>query len=296
MTHKEIGLAIGLSHGWVRNYCYFQKLRKGGFKLSESEKNEIKNYYEKFGNDLINPLRLGPLSKKLGRTRHLICRYAREMGLSSMERVKHKTDEERLRIGEKAKIRIAKNGHPRGMLGKKHTRESIERGKLKRMETWDSKTPEWKREIVMKILKSRLENPINFRPRHGASWKQGWEVVGEKRRFFRSSWEKNYAHYLEWLKGLGEIRDWDFETKVFWFEGLKRGVMSYKPDFMVTEKNGAIEFHEVKGWMDKKSLTKIKRMRIYHPSVKLKVIDKPAYYALKKSVGMLVPGWEMASR
>ena len=92
-----------------------------------------------------------------------------------------------------------------------------------------------------------------------ASCKSGWREIGGIRKYYRSRWEANYARYLEFLKVNGEIEKWEHEPETFWFEGIKRGVMSYLPDFRVTEKNGDIVFHEVKGWMDARSITKIKR-------------------------------------
>lgn len=71
------------------------------------------------------------------------------------------------------------------------------------------------------------------------------------------------------------ISSWEYEPDTFWFEKIKRGVRSYTPDFKIVHKDGTVEYHEVKGWMDKKSQTKIKRMAIYHPEIKLVVLMKP---------------------
>jgi hypothetical protein len=124
------------------------------------------------------------------------------------------------------------------------------------------------------------------------SWVAAWREIGGTRKFYRSKWEANYARYLEWLKQKGEIKDWLHEPETFWFDGIKRGVVSYLPDFKVIENNGAIVFHEVKGWMDPKSKTKIKRMRIYHPKVKLIVIGSKAYGSIKKTMRPIITDWE----
>lgn len=107
----------------------------------------------------------------------------------------------------------------------------------------------------------------------------------------RSKWERNYAFYLVWLEKRGDILSWQYEADVFWFEKIRQGVRSYKPDFKVTTPDGKIEYHEVKGWMDAKSKTKLKRMTKYHPKVKLLLIDKESYNTIKKWSG-LIPGWE----
>lgn len=105
----------------------------------------------------------------------------------------------------------------------------------------------------------------------------GWYKIGRKKFYFRSGWEVVYATYLEFLKQKGQIRSWEYEPDTFWFEKIRRGVRSYTPDFKVTEPNGAVAYHEVKGWMDSKSKTKIKRMAKYHPTVRLLVIAKAEY-------------------
>ena len=145
---------------------------------------------------------------------------------------------------------------------------------------------------VMKQVRTKTARG-NLHPqnRNKCSWKQQWAEFGGKRNYYRSQWELNYARYLEMLKCLGEIKEWEHEPDTFWFEGVKRGTVSYLPDFKVTENNGAIAYHEVKGWMDARSKTKIRRMAKYHPDVKLIVVDAKAYRALSKQVSGLVDGW-----
>lgn len=121
-----------------------------------------------------------------------------------------------------------------------------------------------------------------------ARYRQKWVEVGGKRCFFRSLWEVNYAHYLEWLKVNKQILDWEFECDTFWFHAIKRGVRSYLPDFKVTENDGSICYHEVKGYMDSRSKTKLKRMAKYYPNIKIKVIDSYAYYLIAKQVKGLI--------
>lgn len=131
----------------------------------------------------------------------------------------------------------------------------------------------------------------------------GWRQIGGQRRFYRSKWEANYARYLEWLRTHGQVLSWDHEPDVFWFNqprtvqgrrllGVKRGVVSYLPDFKVIERSGVIRYHEVKGWMDDRSKTKISRMRRYYPEFPLVVIDKRVYASIAKQVGAMISGWE----
>lgn len=110
--------------------------------------------------------------------------------------------------------------------------------------------------------------------------------------FVRSSWEANYARYLNWLVELGEIESWEYEPETFEFEGIKRGTRFYTPDFKIHNKNGTVEWHEVKGYMDAKSRTKLKRMAKYYPDIKIVLVDKEVYYAIASKVKGIIPGWE----
>lgn len=101
-----------------------------------------------------------------------------------------------------------------------------------------------------------------------------WRTIGGKRIYFRSQWEMNYARYLEFLKQKGLIIEWEHEPHTFWFEEIKRGVRSYMPDFKVYDPDGSHYWVEVKGWMDPKSVTKIKRLKKYYPNERLEVVGK----------------------
>jgi hypothetical protein len=141
-------------------------------------------------------------------------------------------------------------------------------------------------------LRTAGRRGVSFATKRSTTWKAGWREIGDKRKYYRSRWEANYARYLEWLKRRGEILSWEHEPETFWFEGIKRGCVSYLPDFKITDKDGTLEYHEVKGWMDPKSKTKIKRMAKYHPDVKLVVIKKSAYKKLESLLSRMITGWE----
>jgi hypothetical protein len=103
--------------------------------------------------------------------------------------------------------------------------------------------------------------------------------------YFRSTYEANYARYLNWRK-----IEWTYEQKTFWFEKIKRGTRSYTPDFFVPSENA---FHEVKGWMDPKSATKLARMKRYHPDVKVVVVGADWFKAAERQgLCSMIPGWE----
>jgi hypothetical protein len=102
---------------------------------------------------------------------------------------------------------------------------------------------------------------------------QAWRTIGDKKHFFRSKWEINFANYLHWLKMNGNIIDWEYEPETFWFEGIKRGTASYLPDWKVEFPSGKVEYFEVKGYETSKDRTKYKRMKKYHPNIVLHVVD-----------------------
>ena len=118
--------------------------------------------------------------------------------------------------------------------------------------------------------------------------KSGKYNINGKSIFFRSTWEANYALYLDFLEESGNIQCWGYETRRFEFTKIKRGTRSYTPDFEVTNNDGSVEYHEVKGWMDAKSKTRLKRMSRYYPKVKLIVIDSSVYRDIKSKVGKML--------
>ncbi len=119
-----------------------------------------------------------------------------------------------------------------------------------------------------------------------------WREIGEHRCYFRSRWEANFARYLEFLKREKLIEKWIHEPQTFWFEEIKRGVTSYKPDFKVFELDGSHQWYEVKGYLDAKSLTKIKRMRKYYPQETISIIDSKWFSANAYKISGIISGWE----
>lgn len=115
-------------------------------------------------------------------------------------------------------------------------------------------------------------------------------------QYFRSSWEANWARYLNWLVSLHVILKWEYEPQTFEFMPIKKGNRFYTPDFKVYENNGSYAWHEVKGWMDDTSRVKLERMSRYYPQEKVIVIDKLQYQAVAKKVKRLITGWELPGR
>lgn len=185
--------------------------------------------------------------------------------------------------------------HPRGMAGKTHTAENKKKYSEQFRAMWADKnhvvnSREFKEKRSLQIS---LNWPKRKKTNTYSRCRRGRRAdIGDM--FFRSSWEANYARYLNWLKANNKIHRWEYEPDTFWFFKIKRGVRSYTPDFKVWETaSSAPYFIEVKGWMDKKSVTKMKRIAKYHPSVRVVLVSAKDYKALSKQCSALIPGWEI---
>lgn len=179
-------------------------------------------------------------------------------------------------------------GHPRGMLGKAHTEEVRDRMSVAHLGKLRGPMPMAQRMKLSAIAVKRLgSNPESFSRKINRGLSGRRKDLGDQ--FFRSRYEANYARFLNFNK-----EKWEYEKKTFWFLKIKRGVRSYTPDFYLPEKG---EFHEVKGWMDPKSLTKLKRMKKYHPDVRVIVIDSSWFKAAnRQGLCRLIPGWECSHK
>jgi hypothetical protein len=96
---------------------------------------------------------------------------------------------------------------------------------------------------------------------------------------------------LNWSIALGLVLRWKYEDLTFEFP-VPKGSKFYTPDFHVWLPNGESEFHEIKGYMDAKSKTKLGRMQTHYPQHHIKVIGKVEYAAVRDSVAALIPHWE----
>ncbi len=73
----------------------------------------------------------------------------------------------------------------------------------------------------------------------------------------RSPWE---ANVLRVLTDLGV--KWKYEPRTFYFKGEKRGATSYTPDIYLTELD---LYLEVKGHLDSKGRSKVRKFKKYYP-------------------------------
>ena len=130
--------------------------------------------------------------------------------------------------------------------------------------------------------------------------------------FFRSGWEANCYRLFRTIK---EIKKIEYEPVdfTFWQFGIKKGTVSYTPDFRLTYKNGKVLLIEVKGgFMKPSDKTKIRRFKKYFPDEFKNLVaitpgptSKTAkffveqgipimfyYPELNKKYKNIIPGWE----
>lgn len=212
--------------------------------------------------------------------RGTVCRWRKALGLK-------KSPSDMWRINE----------HPRGMTGKRQTEHAKRRVSESSTERWADPCFRMNSSEYRQLLSDRMANAQAsgaLRSRYSRGSQGRRDDLGGL--YVRSSWEANFARYLNWLISMGQIKKWEYEPDTFWFDSIKRGVRSYTPDFKVWESLDAVPYYiEVKGWMDAKSKTKLKRMAKYFPQVRVEVVAQRQYQQIAASVGRLISGWEARS-
>jgi hypothetical protein len=268
-------MALGISEAGIRSKASKLHLRLD--RTSESE------FFAEF--------QRRAASSKVGRKRPAQAVVMRTLHITGQLRC---TPTQRINQGLAQKERIRRDGHTRGALGMKHSdrvkKLLSESARLRWADPdYILNSPESRQKMSDRMTQWVAENQTSENT-YSRCQRGRRADLGDI--FFRSKWEANYARYLNWMKSRGEIDSWKYESRTFWFEEIRRGVRSYMPDFEVIDKPGAEpRYVEVKGWMDPKSATKIKRMAKYYPDVKLEVFDERAYRSLQQ-LGRVIAGWE----
>jgi len=120
----------------------------------------------------------------------------------------------------------------------------------------------------------------------------GWFDEGGKRYYMRSNWERNYARVLNLLKENKIIKDWQYEPRKFIFDKISTGTRCYIPDFRVEQDGGGHYWVEVKGYYDKKSKTKLARMRRYYPDETIYLVGADWYKQNAPKFSKIIKTWE----
>lgn len=254
----------------------------------------IRAYYQSKTDDFD----LVALASFLGKERVNVCRAARKMGLTRIGRV---NDKRCLAAKESSTGVWERHPHPRGMLGKVHsdeTKKELANHSRTKWATdkafgigWMSPENRKNRSNRMRLLQESRSAESNY------TRTKGGRREDLNNQFFRSSWEANYARYLNLLQKMGIVEYWKFEPKTFWFEGVRRGVVSYKPDFEVKYKGDKeSRYVEIKGWEVAKDRTKAARMKKYFPAIILEKVGEKEYYGIQRKWASAIPQWEHPSR
>lgn len=300
---KEISEILGRPHKSIRSKAYNLKITHNTH-FTKEELDFIKRNYDE--------MNIKELAEKLGRGKNWqnVCRAAKKLGLTGNKKTvrhpdrpepivrtnKYKTDEERREANSIRMKEWHKNHeHPKGMKGKTHNKEYKEWRSRYMKDQWEDqnsvfnsdKMRDKKSIAASKAMKKRMkEKPSSIYTKGRGGKRKDLGI------YVRSSWEANFARYLNFLVKNGSIHKWDYEPDTFWFENIKRGTRSYTPDFKIWEKEHSTPFYyEVKGYMDSKSKTKLKRMAKYHPDVEIKLIQEKEYKEISK-FKEIIPNWE----
>ena len=287
---KNLSLKLNRTEGAIRNKAYELKITK------------IDKYYKKeeidFLKENFDKLSMNDLAVKLNRNESNIYRKMKELGLKKTKRQKNTinpkkvhilTDEEKNNLSLKIIEYYKTNEHPKGFKGHKHTKEAKSKISLSSLKKWEIITPlelekrKYKQRITK--LKNGTLNPMKNQSNPYSRTKSGKREDLDN-TFFRSSWEANLARYYNYIN----IK-WEYEPKTFIFKNITYGSVSYTPDFYLPEEDKWIE---VKGWMDGKSKTKLKRFKEQYPEEykKLELIQQKEYDEIKRKMSPYIENWE----
>lgn len=209
--------------------------------------------------------KLDTLAEELGVLKSNLVRKAKSLGLT--DNTRGCTDEKAQATGVRIKQWLQENPHPKGFQGKTHNEKTREVLSEVSRAYHENATVEEVAERIDKMLDTKQKKGTWAPVMRGTamySHAKSGKRPDLDNKFFRSRTEANYARVLK-HKGI----KFDYEPKTFWFEGIKRGTRAYIPDFYLPETD---RWHEFKGWLDDKSITKFKRMKKYHPDVFNKMV------------------------
>lgn len=239
---------------------------------------------------------LAGLAKELGRDKSNLSRKAKELGLTNPRRLtrmefrhghrynsivwnaKSRTEQHDI-ISRRRKKSLQEFGHPRGY---RELRVCPACGRF-----FDIEHSNPKKYCSQRCGAKRLRKINMYSRGHGGKRS---DLNG---LYVRSSYEANYARWLNFLKERKEIKDWQYEPDTFEFTKIKRGGRFYTPDFKLFLNDETVEYHEVKGWDYPKGITKRKRMAKYYPNIKLVVINEEFFKGIRaQGFHHLIPNWE----
>lgn len=298
LTLQQAGQICGVSAETIRKKMISDGIKLRRSEWSEKETQAVVDYCKNTDPKMFS---IDILAKAIGRPYAAVALKISRLGLGNFSRPKARV--RRIKQHDLPWSRWTKFEHPRGMKGKKHTTETKLVVGAKSRKRWD----EFKRTHTgLMSSENRQRRSIQMHQRNKANIKANKSAysrcAGGSRpdlggRYFRSAWEANYARTLNLLMKAGVVEKWEYEPEEFEFHGIKRGARFYTPDFKVWEVGkDRPYFVEIKGWMDKKSQTKLRRMKKYHPDVDVRVVGEKEYAAIQRANAPLIPCWEFKGR
>lgn len=252
--------------------------------LTDVDKVKIKKLYE--DGFIRGDGKLKKLARKIKRTVSFISRFARVYNLTNSHRTTSKSLRLKSKIGYKNKIK--QFGHPRGFLNKKHSKKSLALISEKSIISHKKMSNKTKRNKIMKMLLTKQEKNSITPYRIKGSWKQGVRLIDGVEYRFRSSWENNYARYLNQLVKESKIKKWEYEKDRFYLKKINK---TYIPDFKITNMNNSLEYHEVKGWQEETFILKMNEFVKLFPNNKFVLINKK-WFMDNKKLAKIIDGWE----
>lgn len=287
---KDLAKKLNKTEGAIRNKAYSLKITKRDKYYTEEEIIFLKENYDK--------LSMNDLAVKLNRNESNIFIKMKELGLKKTKRQKNTinpkkvyipTENDKKRLSEMRKEYYKSHEHPKGFKGHKHTNKAKTKISLSSLKKWEIITP---LELEKRKFKQRITKIENNTLNPMKNQKNPYSrAKGGKRKdldniYFRSSWEANIARYYNYI-GI----KWEYEPKTFIFKDITYGSVSYTPDFYLPEEDKWIE---VKGWMDGKSKTKLKRFKKQYPEEykKLELIQQKEYNEIKRKMCNIIKNWE----
>ena len=211
-TDDELCSILNKTSGQLRGMKERMHLHSKFRAITDEEKAVITDWYLKHP----NVLELDELSRLIGRPKTTISRCAKELGLTisnrplsdaaiqkgNRTRERYLSSEEYIRFVKPAQIELlsyyAKNKHPRGMAGKHHNDSAKMRISKAVTMRWERMGDTEKREFIARRKAACAEKGM-FRTTENSYSRCHGGFRGDIGHYFRSSWEANYARFLNFL-------------------------------------------------------------------------------------------------
>jgi hypothetical protein len=159
---------------------------------------------------------------------------------------------------------------------------------------------DWEDKVSAKEFRDWMEGKTPKR----SKWKAKSGIREDLGYRTRSKMEANWARFLQhhgyqlWTdkKDPPEGKWYRFEGRKFLFGELRGATSFYLTDFEVWpgyfDPTRPYELHEIKGYLDGPSKTKLNRMKKYYADVALELVTSPVFSQITKGYKTIIPHWE----